>query len=421
MPLAELTGSGRRRKRRRRWAQETTPEPVVVLDTPTRRIEHDLSPLLPRWAKCRSRWQLERDPSYRAHREQVEGLLRDHQWDMRLATATATCRPGRLRAVCWNIERGKRWESLCGVIDEHPDFADLDVLLLCEVDDGMGRSENRDVAARLAERLGMGFVFSPSHLVLTRGDTAEQDHDRPNDRALHGVAVLSRFPVRRVLGVGLPEFGDKLLAVEKRLGSKRALWAELDLPGGPLWVCVVHLDPFASPAHRGRQMRHLLARGREVTGDRVLLGGDFNTTTYSLGTPPALALDLAHKMLRFGFAGTVEQYMTPQRVFERPLFTALRDAGLSTDGFVDRAATLRFDLNDPEVLDKAARSLPRPALRWLQRRLEPWGGSVPMRFDWFAGAGVEPSAAWTVGRPRHRGRHVSDHDPVGVELRWPTG
>src|SRR5690606_9302786 len=144
--------------------------------------------------------------------------------------ASKTARPGRLRAAAWNVERGKRWRPLCGVLQEHPQLRALDVLLLTEVDHGMGRSGNRDVAARLAEQLGMGHVFAPSHLVLSPGDHAEQDHGVPNTLALHGSALLTRLPVRRVLGVGLPEYGDKLDALERRLGSKRALLAELEAP-----------------------------------------------------------------------------------------------------------------------------------------------------------------------------------------------
>lgn len=420
MGIGELTGRERARTRRRRWAEETAREVPLRVDVPVRRIDHALGEELARWSALPTRAAIERDAGYRRHRAQVQALLHGFQWDVRAATAEATARPGRLRVGAWNVERGKRWETLCGVLEEHPGLRDLDVLLLTEVDHGMGRSGNRDVAAGLGQRLGLGHVFAPSHLVLSPGDHAEQDHGVPNTLALHGSALLTRFPVRRVCGVGLPEYGDKLDALERRLGSKRALLVELEAPGAILTVALVHLDPFSSPLHRARQMRRVVEVLRELDGRHVVLGGDLNTNTYDLGSPLRLAVNLGGKLLRYGFAGTLAQYMIPDRRLERPLFKVMADAGLSIDGFVDRDShTIRFDLNDPEYLDKAQRVLPRPVFQWLQRRIEPWHGAVPMRMDWLAGRGVRPTAAWTVERPRFQGGHVSDHDPIGVEVSWP--
>jgi endonuclease/exonuclease/phosphatase family metal-dependent hydrolase len=420
MGIGELTGRERARTRRRRWAEETVREAPVRIDAPVRRIDHALGEELARWSTLRSRAAIEADAGYRRERAQVQALLHGFQWDVRPATARATARPGRLRAAAWNVERGKRWEALCGVLEEHPGLRDLDVLMLTEVDHGMGRSGNRDVAAALAQRLGMGHVFAPSHLVLSPGDHAEQDHGVPNTLALHGSALLTRFPVRRACGVGLPEYGDKLDALERRLGSKRALLVELETPEAMLTVALVHLDPFSSPLHRARQMRRVTAALPELDGRHVLLGGDLNTNTYDLGSPLRLALNLSAKLLRWGFAGTVAHYMIPEQRLERPVFDAMAAAGLHIDGFVDRDShTIRFDLNDPEYLDKAQRVLPRPVFQWLQRRIEPWHGAVPMRMDWLAGRGVQPTSAWTVERPRFRGGHVSDHDPIAVELEWP--
>ncbi|MCA9710952.1 MAG: endonuclease/exonuclease/phosphatase family protein, partial [Myxococcales bacterium] len=396
-------------------------EPVPV-DAPVRTLDHELGAQLERWAGLRSRNALRRDRGYRRHQAEVGALLRGFAWDLRAARATQTARPGRLRAVSWNIERGKRWETLCGVLREHPQLTQADLILLNEVDLGMGRSDNRDVARELGQELGMGHVFATSHLVLAAGDVAELDHGRPNAQALHGVALLSRFPVRRVCGVGLPEYADKLGAVERRLGAKRALLAEVAAPGATLTVAVAHLDPFCPPRHRAWQLRRVIDALPGLDAGPVLLGGDLNTNTYDLGSPLRLGVDLSTKLLRSGFAGTVAHYMIADQHRERSVFEVLSRAGLRVDGFVDRdTGTFRYDLNDPECMDKTRRSVPRPVYRWLMRRLEPWGGTVPLRLDWFAGRDVEPLQAWTVDRPRYLGAHASDHDPIGVELRWPPG
>jgi hypothetical protein len=50
------------------------------------------------------------------------------------------------------------------------------------------------------------------------------------------------------------------------------------------------------------------------------------------------------------------------------------------------------------------------------RKLEPWAWSVPLKMDWLAGRGLQPLERGVVQRPRHRGLHVSDHEPIVVEF-----
>lgn len=412
----------RRDRTRPDWKPERVrfvPRRVATLeiDTPTRRLDHDLHPLLAKWRHWARRRQLQADPSFVEHQAQVRSVLAGVAWDVRQANR-APHRPDRLRAIAWNVERGKRFEPLRGALLEDARLADVDLLLLTEVDVGMDRSGNRDVPRELAEALGMGYVFANFHLVLAPGDRGEQDVEGANTHAMHGCALLSRVPIRRVASVPLPEFRDKFRALEKRLGCKRALLCELELPDGPLTVVVVHLDPFAPPRHRVRQMRKILGALRRFGGSkRVLLGGDLNTTTYHMGGAAGLAFDLARKLVRFGFAGTIANYMTPDRVYERRLIAHLSKAGFSSSGFVDpEVPTIYYDINDPEIVDKSLDVAGRRVVGWLQRRLEPWGGAVPMRLDWFFGRALSPVRAWTVERPRHRGERIADHNPVGVEI-----
>jgi endonuclease/exonuclease/phosphatase family metal-dependent hydrolase len=262
----------------------------------------------------------------------------------------------------------------------------------------------------------MGYVFANYHLVLAPGDSAELDTREPNHAGLHGAALFTRWPVRRVVTVGLPEFTDKFHAIEKRLGTKRALLCELDAPGGPLTVAVVHLDPFAPPSHRAHQLRSVIAAVDRMGTERVLIGGDFNTNTYHLGSKLGLGVDIAHKLARFGFSGTIEQYMTPERVFERGVFGVLAASGFAREGFTDpRAGTLHYDLRDPEVREKSLQYLPGFVFRWLERKLRRWDGCVPMRIDHFAGRGLRPLRALTLPRDMPHGR-VSDHAPIVVEF-----
>jgi len=403
---------------RLRLRPRTIPVRTIDAPPPAAALEHELGPHLDQLARVRTRRRLRRHRLYRTLRADIERVLDGFEWNIAgLPRRRALPTDAPLRAVAWNVERGKRFSALLGVLGGEPLLRDADLLLLTEVDIGMGRSGNRNVPRALAEALDMGYVFANYHLVLAPGDSAERHHGEDNTLGLHGAALLTRLPVQRFWAVALPEFTDKFHSLEKRLGSKRALLCELALPDGPLLVVVVHLDPFAPPNHRAAQLK-IVVDAIERTGiHRVLLGGDLNTNTYHLGSKAGLALDVLHKLVRFGFDGTVRQYMTPEQVFERRVFAALAAAGLQTDGFTDPSTgTMYYDIRDPELRDKSLAYLPPRVLAWLERKLQPWNGCVPMRIDHFAGRGLNAVRALTLPPARHEGERVSDHVPIVVEF-----
>jgi endonuclease/exonuclease/phosphatase family metal-dependent hydrolase len=331
------------------------------------------------------------------------------------APVPAAPRGRPLRAVAWNIQRGARMDELRRAVAAPP-FADADVLLLSEVDVGLGRSGNRNVARELAQTLGMSYAFGVSYLALT-DDFGENAEGVENTLGLSGAAVLSRHPVGRVENIDLPEIRDKFHSSEKRLGKKRALLAEIALPDGPLVVAAAHLDSNASPAQRALQLGGILDSVDRSGVGRALVGGDLNTTTYDLSSTPALARDLLHKLFVTGFRATVDQYLTPERRYERPVFELLRARGFVVDGFNDRAAGTSFcDMTEPYALDRTRKLVGGALTRLLVRLLRPWNGCVPARLDWFAGRNVSPVAA-AVERPRDAdGRPLSDHSAVIVDV-----
>jgi len=373
-------------------------------------------------ARIRRRSQLAQSPVFHQHQAEVSRVLNGFSWDLRDLRAPLTSESSAT-AIAWNAERGAAFAPLLGCLQEHPKLAATDLILLTEVDIGMGRSYNRDVPRELAAALGMGYVFANNHILLSPGDASEQDHGRPNTLALHGCALLTRYPIRRFCGVSLPEYRDKFHVVEKRLGSKRALLAEVMLPCGPTTVVVAHLDPFCPPTHRGRQIQILADALAQFGGQRVLLGGDLNTNTYNLGSMLGLLGNFSHKLTRFGFAGAVAQYMTPGEHYDRPVFSALSRNNFVLDGFNDlERGTLYYRGNNPKYAKLTNGNLPRGGVlwhgirKWIDNRLEPYGGAVPMRLDWFAGRGLEPLRAEVVDRPLHAGQEPSDHNPIVVEV-----
>ncbi len=386
-------------------------------------LDHDFTEALAHIAAIRTRRKLERDPVYRGIKPQLERVLRGFEWDLEptLGTSLQPRRPGLVRVAAWNVERGKRFAGLREALTCDPILREVDLLLLTEVDIGMGRSQNLNVPRELAAALGMGYVFANYHIVLAEGDRGERGHGVPNTKAMHGCALLTRFPVLRFEAVELQERKDKFHATEKRIGNKRTLLCELLLPDGPLTLALVHLDPFTGPRHRANQLRQIVERMRRFGGERMLLGGDLNTNTYDLGSGRGMVYNMLYKLTRFGFEGTVEQYMKPEEILERKVFAALRAGGLAIEGYNDfERGTIYYDVYDPEMARKALDYLPAPMCKWmmgwLERRLEPWDGRVPLRVDWFAGAGLRPREPQVIERPMVAGQIISDHNPILVDL-----
>jgi endonuclease/exonuclease/phosphatase family metal-dependent hydrolase len=382
-------------------------------------VEHEIQAHYRALREIRTRKALERSALWAEIGGEVtrvlEGVERGHCAPL-ARPAVASARGRVVRAVAWNIQRGARLDDLRRAVVEPP-FANADLLLLSEVDVGLGRSGNRNVARELAEVLGMSYAFGVSYLALT-DDFGDESAGRENTLALSGGAVLSRHPIGRVENIDLPAIRDKFHSSEKRLGKKRALLAEIALPDGPLAVAACHLDSNASPAQRARQLAGVLDSVDRSGVARALVGGDFNTSTYDVSSTFALARDLLHKLLITGFRATVDQYLTPEKRYERPVFDLLRARKFAVEGFNDRArGTYFYDLTDPYVLARSRRLVGRLLTRLLVRLLRPWNGCVPARLDWFAGRHLTPVAA-SVERPRSTadGRPLSDHSAVIVDV-----
>jgi endonuclease/exonuclease/phosphatase family metal-dependent hydrolase len=382
-------------------------------------LTHSLTPLLARFGEYKTRASLEKDREYKKHRHEIDRLLRGFAWDLDGPAGVSAPRSpeGTVRAAAWNIERGKRFDSILGTLQNNSILQQADILFLNEVDLGMGRSQNRDVTKEIAAALQMRYVFANSHLVLSPGDCAEREHGVPNTLSLHGNALLSRYPIRYFEAFGLPEYHDKFKVVEKRLGEKRCLLAELLLPDGPLWVAVVHLDPFCSMKHRAKQLQMILQRLMQLNPTRFLIGGDFNTTTYNLQSKFHIAANLAHKLLLLGFTKTIEQYMSPETIFEKPVFKTLQKFGVEISGFNDRSkGSIYFDVTDPEIKQKTLAYVPKALWNYVETRMEPWNKVIPLRFDWFGGKGVTPTGAYVIERPVFGGQHAADHNPIAVDI-----
>jgi endonuclease/exonuclease/phosphatase family metal-dependent hydrolase len=379
-----------------------------------RHLEHDLAQHFDALRAIKTRNQLVRSALWSQIGGEVDLLL-----DGLDVEDAPDARPlgRRVRAVAWNIQRGVHLDRLVTALRDHPELSRADVLLLSEVDHGMGRSGNRHVARELAAALGMGYAFAVSYVAL-EDDFGENAGRVASSLALAGNAILSRAPFVRAINANVPAVRDKFGSSEKRLGRKRAAVAAIASELGPITFAQAHLDSNADARQRCAQLAAILDEAERIAGGPIVLGGDLNTTTYQYSSKLRLARDLLHKLFVTGFAGTVDNYLTPERRYETPLFDLLARRGFALDRFNERGGgTIRYDFNEPYAIQKVQNAVGGPLTRWLIRRLRRWNGVVAAHLDWFAGRGVSAHAARVIRLPSPG---PSDHDPIVVDLELGT-
>ncbi|MGD9628815.1 MAG: endonuclease/exonuclease/phosphatase family protein [Pyrinomonadaceae bacterium] len=328
---------------------------------------------------------------------------------------------GVIRALAWNIERGMVFDGISEALDSHAVLRDRDVLLLTELDHGMARSGNRFVAKEIAERLGMNYAFAPVYIALQKGSGVEADADGENTNSIHGLAMFSKWPLRNVHAIPLPNGKDKMWGKEKRLGSLRALFADIEHPLGTFRGVTVHLDAHCSRAHRHMQMRLILDHLDELPELPTLIGGDWNTTTFNSQSSTRAILGYWRRVF-MGPKNVAKNHLPhPERFFEKPLFDMLESRGFSFRDLNNiGTGTLHYHVESIEKNTNLRDWVPEwcfPFIFWAANRV---GGEVSGRLDWFAGKGIEASGdagPKTVGGLRDEsGTPLSDHDAITLDF-----
>lgn len=169
-----------------------------------------------------------------------------------------------LKIAAWNVNRGY-WPK-----DQAALLQDCDVWLLNEVDNGMARTGNRDVAAEMAD--GRHHIFATEFVELGLGNDAERRRFKglKNDAAQHGNAVVSRYPIGRWDCLHFDTSNRWMGSDQPRIGGRMALGALIE----GIWFFACHLENRTTPYGRAEQMRRLCEMLPEGP---VVLGGDFNT------------------------------------------------------------------------------------------------------------------------------------------------
>jgi endonuclease/exonuclease/phosphatase family metal-dependent hydrolase len=217
-------------------------------------------------------------------------------------------------------KKGVRAVDLEKIPEEIETLKSADVWILNEVDWGVKRTEYREVVRELGKALNMNWAYGVEFLEIDPkqlgtdtfddGETKEEQQqlqevfavEKDRLRALHGNAVLSRYPIRSArlvpLTVGYDWFNEsKIRPLEKgkrkaaaligedllrevRRGGRTTLYVDLDVPEAPghrVTIASTHLENRAKPKIRRQQIEELLNEVRDTTNP-VIIGGDMNST-----------------------------------------------------------------------------------------------------------------------------------------------
>jgi endonuclease/exonuclease/phosphatase family metal-dependent hydrolase len=396
------------------WSGTSQAPPVDTTEQIRRLIRERIAPHFAELAACNSTAELLCLPRYRAIEEDIRTVLETAEvGDFRRSVAPAR---DRYRILAWNIERGTELDGQIEAFRTHPYLRDCDLLLLTETDLGMARSGNRNVAETLARELGLCYAFVPCYLNLAKGAGVEHHVGGENELGLHGNAVLSRYPIRGVRPVHLKNGIDKMAGREKRLGCQTAIVADIDFPNYPLKAVCVHLDANSSQRHRAAQMRDVI----EAVGDapRVIIGGDWNTSTYNSSAVFPAVMGYWLRVL-MGVDNVIRNhYLHPDRWFERRLFRLLEERGFDyqhCNCLGER--TVSYDAYDLKTRANLGEWVPAWCFAFIRWSLRHHAGRCPLKLDWFATRGVRCENPVVIHDVREgRAVPLSDHDAVGVEI-----
>ena len=380
-------------------------------------LDHNLNRYFPVLLEFDSTPELEKSAVYQKIKHEVERILntvvqedfapRDFQ------------KSESVRALAWNIERGNRFEGIVDALSNHKFLKNKDLLLLTELDYGMARSANRFVARDLASRLNLNYAFAPCYIALQKGSGVESNVAGENTKSLHGLAMFSKYPLKNVCAVALPNGKDKMFGKEKRLGYLRALVADIEHPNGNFRAVTVHLDAHSSRAHRHLQMKIVLDFLDTLPLLPVIIGGDWNTTTYNAQSANHAIAGYFRRVLMGVKTVVKNHYPFPDRYFEKNLFQELEKRGFDYKNLNETGAgTLHYDMENAAYNKNLGDWVPRwcfPFIFWAARRV---GGRVSARLDWFAGKKIEVK-----GQPQTIGNlfdgeniPLSDHDAITLDF-----
>lgn len=294
------------------------------------------------------------------------------------------------RIVFWNAERLKYLETSVDMLRA----LSADAILLCEVDDGMARSGNAHRIAEAARALGCGYVFGVEFVELDLGDQRERTWHvgERNSVGIHGGGIVSPHVLHAPQLVRLERSGRWFDGAfgERRVGTRIAVMADLALRNGSVLLASVHYESHTGPEDRLAQTRVLLdAIDGHAAGGPVLIGGDFNTSTFEL------PISRQPQLVAEALARDPHRLLLPMAY--EPMFEELKARGY------DWESCNRMGMSTQRTRPDGT---PKP----------PFG-----RIDWLFARGLECSDAALVPAVDPDGVAISDHEALAVTIRIEEG
>ncbi|MGE5327407.1 MAG: endonuclease/exonuclease/phosphatase family protein [Deltaproteobacteria bacterium] len=393
------------------------PAPHLEGEAVYHQVQRKFAPHFEQWLRCNSTQELQADPDYARLADEINAVL--EYCDVGDFSRAAAPAKASYRVLAWNLERGIQYEAQLEALRTHPYLKTCDVLLLTETDLCMARSKNRAVAQEMARELGMHYAFVPCYLNLSKGSGVEYDADGENALGLHGNALLSRYPISRVRAIPLKNGIDKMAGREKRLGRQHVLATDIAFPNYSLTAVTMHLDTLSTQRHRRGQMRDILEALQ--TDLPVILGGDWNTTTYDASSAFMAIMGFWRRVF-MGVENTISNhYLHPYRYFEKDLFKLLEARGFDyRQCNVLGERTTTYDVTCGKTRQNLGEWVPAWCFAFIRWALRNHGGVCPLKLDWFATKNVRTKNPVVIHDLRE-GRDVplSDHDALGLDVRVP--
>ncbi|MDD3012485.1 MAG: endonuclease/exonuclease/phosphatase family protein [Candidatus Gastranaerophilales bacterium] len=265
-----------------------------------------------------------------------------------------------IRIASWNIDRGFNLKQIKQIFndsdtiflkiknpnsevlkkakEEREILKNSDIIILNEVDVGMPRTGYTNVIKELATTLKYNYTYGveflevdPVHLGLEDYQWSEERFLYPNVekikidenkyKGLHGSAILSKFPLKNVRIIRLPDtydwfhgetkrisdleylkrsaanviFKEEMIR-EIRIGGRIAIIADVYPPntGTPITIVATHLENRTIPQNRQKQMLTLFKNILSISNP-VVLAGDFNTMCRD-GSPTGIRKEIKKKL-----------------------------------------------------------------------------------------------------------------------------
>lgn len=334
-----------------------------------------------------------------------------------------------LRIAHWNIERGHNLEAIVETFRNHTILHAADIISLNEVDIGMLRTHNTNIAFELAQKLGMHVAYVSEYLELTKGIGAEAKRLGDNNESLHGNAILSRYPIQSLHMLRLPSCFDSFAFTEQRFGDRVALIAEIAYHQKPFWLVSTHLEVRHTPECRAKQLIAIFNKLSELapTNAPVLIAGDFNTGTFKRGHIGYALWALCRLLIS---NPTKMQHILCHPEDSEPLFSIATKAGWDFRSFNDHQATCTTHLDN---LDEAS-YFPTFIKRIIDKRLAAYNRQLDFRLDFFLARNLLPLSkdasqdSYTniksvdpqtiPGLITHNGAPISDHHPIVCDISF---